>query len=776
MKYFLAFLMIVFGNTLLVQAQSATISGKVTSNDEAVPYANLYLPALKKGTAAQSDGSFLLKNIEPGTYKIRVQAIGYMTEEINIDLKPGENLDLDFEIKDDILGLDEVVVSGTRTDKRRTDNAIAVNILDPETMNITQSNTISEGLCFQPGLRTEVNCQTCNYTQLRINGLGGSYSQILINSRPVFSPLIGLYGLEQLPASMIEQIEVVRGGGSALYGSSAIGGTVNIITRTPVKSSYQVSFNQELIRGNTSDNLVNAHVTTVSEDQKAGLTLFASRRNRNGFDANGDGYTELSEITGTTAGLNSFFKLSEKSKLEISAFSIQEDRRGGNDLEQAAHLADQSEDRDHKINIATIDFRHEFNDLTNLNLYIAGQDTRRKHFTGITPDIEFDAVNQRLDSSAWEEYRLNPPYGLTTNQTLMSGFQLNQKVTNFLGGVNNFTIGAEYQYDDIRDEIEAYDYLIDQTTRQWGFFVQSDWEINDKLIFLSGARLNTHNLVDQLVVNPRLSLMYKFAPRFQLRTSYASGFRAPQAFDADLHIAFAGGGISVVQIDPDLEEELSHSLSASLDYDKATEDWIYGFTLEGFHTRLFNTFVLEEKSTDSDGNMIIQKTNGSSSTVEGLTLELRGNFKGMLQLESGITWQKSLFAAPVEWSADIPGIREYLRTPETYGYYTLAFMPDDRWNVSWSGVLTGAMNVPHFGGAPGVDGDRMVVSPVFRSDNVRASFSSNWGSVKLNFFGGVKNVFDQYQDDFDIGKNRDSNFVYGPALPRSYFFGIRIGG
>ena len=102
-------------------------------------------------------------------------------------------------------------------------------------MDNVQACNVAEGLKFQPGLRVETDCQTCNYTQLRMNGLAGGYSQILINGRPVFSPLTGLYGLEQLPSSMLERIEVVRGGASSTNGPGAIGGTVNIITRLSQK-------------------------------------------------------------------------------------------------------------------------------------------------------------------------------------------------------------------------------------------------------------------------------------------------------------------------------------------------------------------------------------------------------------------------------------------------------------------------------------------------------------------------------------------------------------
>ena len=139
------------------------------------------------------------------------------------------------DFKEKVMELDAVVVTGTKTYKRQTNSNIIVNVLNSENLEMVQACNLSEGLKFQPGLRVETDCQTCNYTQLRMNGLSGGYSQILINGRPVFSPLTGLYGMEQLPVNMIDRVEVIRGGGSSLYGSSAIGGTVNVITKIPKK-------------------------------------------------------------------------------------------------------------------------------------------------------------------------------------------------------------------------------------------------------------------------------------------------------------------------------------------------------------------------------------------------------------------------------------------------------------------------------------------------------------------------------------------------------------
>ena len=204
-------------NQFLYGQESYTISGVVTSQGDPVPYANVYLETTSFGTISNVEGFYEIKNVPENVYAVVASMNGFETikkqETINNDTTLNFNLEIDL--------LDEIVITGTRTFKRKNDAAVIVNILNSENLNAFQACNLSDGLKFQPGLRVETDCQTCNYTQLRINGLGGGYSQILINGRPIFSPLTGLYGLEQIPTNMIERIEVIRGGGSSLYGSSA---------------------------------------------------------------------------------------------------------------------------------------------------------------------------------------------------------------------------------------------------------------------------------------------------------------------------------------------------------------------------------------------------------------------------------------------------------------------------------------------------------------------------------------------------------------------------
>lgn len=259
-------------------------------------------------------------------------------------------------------------MTGTKTFQRKTETPVIVNVLGKNTLEAVDANNIAEGLNFQPGLRVETDCQTCNYTQLRMNGLGGSYSQILMNSRPIFSPLIGLYGLEQIPANMVERIEVVRGGGSALYGSSAIGGTVNVITQIPQSNSYDMSYAYHSINGKANDHVLNGNISMVNKKRNVGAVLFVSHRNREQYDHEGltllpdgstikerDNFSELPKLKNNSFGANLFYEPTDNQKLELNFTSMYEYRYGGEMVDKLAHLAKQSEERIHHIMMGGLD-------------------------------------------------------------------------------------------------------------------------------------------------------------------------------------------------------------------------------------------------------------------------------------------------------------------------------------------------------------------------------------------------------------------------------------
>lgn len=751
-------------------SQDIVIVGHVVSRGEHLPFVSVYLDGTQTGTTTDITGHYMMTGLPAGEYDLIARAIGFKMGKEKVNLIPGKTIEVKFDLEPDVLRVDEVVITGTKTFKRQTESAVIVNVMDAKAIQSVAANTVSDILSFQPGLRMEVDCQTCNYTQLRMNGLGGAYSQILINSRPVISPLTGLYGLEQLPSHMVERIEVVRGGASALYGSSAIGGTVNIITKIPDRSAYEVTTSGSSINGGSSDYNMNGTLTVLSQKSNSGLSLYTSYRDRGAYDHNGDGFSELPELKNNSFGMNSFFKVKPTHKLEISFSSMHENRRGGDLISKPAFLAQQAEDRMHQVLMGGIDYEIlTRNNQDNYIIYMAGQHTSRKHFTGISPDNPLELEN----------YRSDPPYGDSRNVTMQFGNQYNHRISQFLSGINVLTFGAEVNTDDVVDRIDAYDHLIDQQTFNLGVFAQSDWAISSSWTLLTGLRGDYHNFVKKPILNPRISLLFRPDFKSQIRMSWSTGFRAPQAFDADMHLAFAGGGIQRVQLSPDLKEERSQSWSASWNFDYATETYIAGFTIEGFMTTLFDAFILEEITVSENDNSILEKRNGNDSDVMGATFEARWNYRQRMQLESGITLQKSLFDEPVRWSNQLPGEKEYLRTPNSYGYFTFRLMPISSFEASLTGVYTGKMKIPHYGvpGDPGTpESDLLFNSPSSWEINSKLSYRFNFPRIDsgIELFGGISNILNDYQQDFDKGKNRDSNFVYGPARPRTFFLGIRL--
>ena len=748
------------------QHSDANIFGDVQCNGEHIPFATIHIEGTTIGTATDVTGHYMFIDLEPGTHIIVASAMGYSTVKKEITIHADEVLEVNFELEEKHLAIDEVVVTGTKTFKRQTDAAVIVNVIDASVLSNTQSCNISEGLKFQPGLRVETDCQTCNYTQLRMNGLGGGYSQILINGRPVFSPLTGLYGMEQIPANMVERIEVVRGGGSALYGSSAIGGTVNVITRIPKESSYDVSWTSASVNGGALDHVLSGNASVITHKRNAGAAIFVNRRMRQAYDHNGDNFSELPLLANNSFGANLFYKPRHNQKLELSFSSLTEYRYGGEMVEDPAHMALQSEERTHYVFMGGLDYQVNFNDENSSFIaYMAGQQTTRRHYTGIIPDDSIDIIGHMFD----------PPYGYTRNNTLQAGTQLNHRVMDFFGGINVLTAGLEYVYDDVFDTIPAYDYEIDQQTGTLGAFAQSDWEIVNGLTLLAGVRADKHSMVDRMIFSPRVSLLYKLRTFTQFRLTWGTGFRAPQAFDADMHIAFAGGGVSRIQLAPGLLEERSNSLSGSVNFDRATEKFIAGFTLEGFYTRLDNAFYLQPIGMDEYGE-VFEKRNGPGASVQGGTLELRGNYNKLMQVETGLTLQTSLYDEAVENIEGEEPLREFLRTPNSYGYLTYSLTPGDHFNGAFSAVYTGPMTLVHFAGAPEQPVDEYVETPGFLELGLKLGYTIRFEAIDtgVELFGGVRNLTNAYQDDFDTGKNRDSGYIYGPAAPRTFYLGLRL--
>lgn len=737
------------------------------SSGEHLPFVTIQLKGTTIVTTTDHTGHYFLKNLPEGTFTVVVKMVGYKTQEKKVAIKHDATQELNFALASDDVDLDEVVVSANRNETQRRLAPNLVNVIGGKLFDITQSTCLAQGLNFQPGVRTEDNCQNCGFTQVRINGLDGHYSQILVDSRPVFSSLNGVYGLEQIPANMIDRVEVVRGGGSALFGASAIGGTINIITKEPIRNS--ASFGHTFMSqggSNSFDNVTTGNVSLVTDDNKAGIYAYGQTRTRQGYDYDGDGYTELPELNNQTFGLNSYLRLSPYSKLSLQYHGIHEFRRGGNKLDQAPHEANIAEQAEHNIQGGGLTYNFYSPDEKNrLSAYFSFQTTARKSYYG--------GIGEGTDEDI--ETAENA-YGTTHNFTYVAGTQYVHSFDKLLFMPSDLTLGAEYSYDGIKDVILGYDRNFKQDVRIGSFFFQNEWK-NKQWSFLLGGRLDKHNLVDHVILSPRANLRFNPTENVNLRITYAGGFRAPQAFDEDLHVGVVGGGRLVTVLAKNLKEERSNSFSVSADLYHKFGNVQTNLLIEGFYTDLNNVFALRQlDQPDAQGNTVQERYNAYGAKVLGLNIEGKAMFTRWFSLQAGLTLQQSHYDEAIAWNDEVPEqkYKKMMRTPNTYGYFTASFTPVRRFTASVTGNYTGSMLVGHSAGS-GVEKPVAVNTPKFMEVNMKLSYDFPiYKYLTLQVNGGIQNITNAYQKDFDKGWNRDSNYIYGPSLPRSYYVGVKI--
>ena len=784
-----------FTSTLTL-AQQATFKGKISAEGKPVLGADVILRKGQevKGTSSQASGDYQVK-VPAGTYKLTISSVGFKTITQDISLTENEVLSKNFSLEKDLLEIDQVVVTATRNIISQYKSPVVVSKVTGHIFETTQSLSLAEGLNFTPGLRTETNCQNCGFNQLRINGLEGSYSQILVNGRPVFSSLAGVYGLEMIPANMIDRVEVVRGAGSVLYGGNAIGGTVNILTKDPTRNTFSVGNSLSLLKDGSPDNTLFANASVVSEDFDKGLTLFAYQRNRKPYDNNDDGYSEITKLHNTTFGADAFWNPTENSKVKLNLNSINEFRRGGNKFDLLPHESDITEQLRHRILAGDLAFERFSDDLAHkFSLYTSAQYTDRDGYYGggLGYAVNSKANFDNLSADDQEEYfKALAKYGHTTELVGVGGAQYAYTITPEL----NLSLGSEYKYDKVNDNYIGQNRSVDQVVRTYGNYLQVEWNPAKKLTLLGGSRYDyvdikgsyrfagvdkdSNKQISKFV--PRLTAMYDITETLKLRGSFAQGYRAPQAFDEDLHTEVLDGDPIFVELDKDLTSETSNSYTASLNYTKREGNTQANLILEGFYTHINNRFINQDL-TDIGNIKHKLKTNATDHLkIMGVNVEANFAFGSQWIWQTGFTYQQSRFSEQQTiWENEDPtdpkkvSSDRVMRSPELYGYTTLSYTPIAALKLSYNGVFTGQMYVPHVIEAQ--SGEQVIVkSPNFYEQNLRAAYTfSLTDNYKLEVFAGVKNIFDQYQKDFDKGKDRDADYIYGPQHPRTYFMGLKL--
>ena len=729
---------------LAEEIRDLKLSGVIKGYDgELIPKATVLIPELGKTTESDEKGFFELLGIPSGKYHLEVFAKGYMDYGSEV-----------FELKDSGRTFhitlhkklsEEIVVTATRTPKIYMEVPIKTQVISARQIDQKQATQLAEAISLTTGVRVENNCQNCNFTQVRINGMEGKYSQILIDNSPLFSSMIGVYGLEQIPVEMINRIEIVKGGGSALYGGNAVAGVINVLTKEPMENGCALNLHQEAIAGEPLTN-VGFRTSLVTADGNTKGFLFANLKDRRPVDINGDDLSEIGKLRSTNFGLNIFnYFPGLDGKLKLSFYRITESRRGGNKFDLPPHDADIAEAIDTGLNGFTGEWNQFLSSRLFYNLGISYVDAQRETYYGSQQDLN--------------------AYGATKNPVLFLNSQINAQA-----GKHLVSGGLQFKGEQIKDRALGYGREINESYREWGLFVQDDIKFNKTFALLAGIRLSRHSLLEDPVINPRLSLLVNVAKDLSWRTTFSTGFRPPQVYDEDLHITQVGGQGMIIENSPDLAEESSYGVSSGLDFGRMLGGDNLQLSVEGFYTLLIDTFVLREKEFDPRENaLVFERINGSNSRVYGISAEFGYQFKTFLSFMLGMTFQRSRLDEPEPEF----GSRSLFRTPGTYGYASLNYESPSLLDIDVSLEYTGRMKVPHHAGA--IPEDRLETSERIWVLNGKAKKSFSLGGKKtIDLFVGVFNLFNSFQKDLDKGIYRDAGYVYGPSKPRAVYTGLEF--
>jgi outer membrane receptor for ferrienterochelin and colicins len=769
-----------FVSIVSAQEETTKISGQVTAEGEPVAFASIYVKGGTVGVSADENGKYEI-SVNNKVTELVAASQGYRTLTKSVTLTSNTNAVVDFELIEDALGLNQIVVSATRNRISKKEAPVIVKVLGSKLFSATQSLSLADGLNYQPGVRVETNCQNCGFTQVRMNGLKGQYTQILVNSRPVFSALNGVYGLEQIPVSIIDRVEVVRSGGSALFGSNAIAGTVNVITKEPVNNSWEVNSSLGLIDGTAADRNLNVNASVVSEDLTSGITVYGIFRDRDAFDANDDGFTEIITLNNNSLGAKAFLRPNDNSRIGFDFTGIREYRRGGDKLDLAPQFTDITEELEHNTIFSGVDYETFNDDRTKtLSVYASVQHTNRESYYG----------GLGGGRTAADSIIANNAFGITKDLAFVAG----AKYSYIFKNNDVLTTGVEYQLNDTDDVITGYNRVVDQKVNSTGLYGQYEWKPTDKFSALIGARLDHVNVdgfysiqdiartsdVSETVLSPRLTVLYSITDELQFRGGYARGFRAAQAFNEDLHISSVGGEQRFVILSENLESEFSNAFTASFDYSKDFNKTQTNLLVEGFYTTLKNPFTIVSTGNSLPNGAILEESrNGSGAYVAGANIELSVS-PSFFQV--GGTIQRAIYKEDqllFEADGSVPGeqdvvLSEFVRAPNVYGFLNTNWQVSEAFKLDVTGSYTGTMIVPRVVSESGfID---LVDSEAFFDMTTKITYHFDLkDAFHVELSGGIQNLFDSYQNDFDSGATRDSDFVYGPNRPRTFFMGLKFG-
>ena len=689
-------------------AQLSTISGIVTNNREPVEFANIYLEEAKKGTTTDEAGAFFINRIRPGEYTLRVSYIGYKTYNTNITVKYGQDLNLDISLEPDDVQGEEVVITGTLKEISRAKSPVPVEVFTPKYFKMNPTPSLYDAMQSVNGVRPQLNCNVCNTGDIHINGLEGPYTMILIDGMPIVSGLSTVYGLSGIPNSIVERIEIVKGPASTLYGSEAVGGLINVITKKPSNASIFTIDMMSSSWGEVNTDVAGMFNVGSSASELTGVNAFWYD---NAIDNNGDNFTDVTLQKRVSVFQKWAFKRPENKLFTLAGRFLYEDRWGG---EMDWTYADRGGDEVYGESI----FTQRWEMIGNYQL---------PTFEKLLLSFSFNAHHQ--DSYYGDTFYL-------ADQRI--GFA--QLTWDKEVGNHSFVVGSALRYtwyDDNTPATTAADEILLP-----GIFVQDDITLTPKTNLLLGLRYD-YNSSHRNIWTPRFAWKWSVNEKNIIRLNAGTGFRVVNLFTEE-HAALTGS--REVVIVEELEPEQSYN--ANVNYEKkffGISGAYLGLDATAWYT-YFNNQISPDYETNP--NQIIYDNLDGYAVTRGFSLNADLEFDNGIKIKAGGSFIDVFMAGEDEFG-DETKTRPVL-TEKWTGTWSASFpLRAYGLKIDYTGNLYGPMKLPVLGEAD----PRAVESPWWSLQNIQLTWSQP--NNKFEIYGGVKNLLNYTPPANSIARSSD---------------------
>jgi outer membrane receptor for ferrienterochelin and colicins len=676
-----------------IAAQVPLVKGFVLSNQDAhgVPGATISIREQNKIVTSDRNGHFEIAGINLGTYEIIVTAIGFEKYKDSFSIKDSSD-SLVIQLTHSTNTLNEVVVSGTMRPVSKMASPIPVEVYSSAFFKKNPAPNIFESLQMVNGIQPQLNCNVCNTGDIHINGMEGPYTMILIDGMPIVSSLSTVYGLAGIPNSMVKRIEVVKGPASTLYGSEAVGGLVNIITKDAFSSEkLKIDFSV------TSIGEYNADIHTKINTKKAvGLLGINYFNFQNKKDVNSDNFTDLT-LQNRLSVFNKWnFKRAGLLNASIALRYINESRWGG-ELQWASQFKGTDSVYGESINTNRVEAIGNIELAKQLNLDISYNYHLQDSYYGT---VKYYA-NQQV---AFAQLRWDKSIG---NHNLLMGLPL------------RYTY-----YDDNTPATQKPGKNNPTHAYLPGIFLQDEWEINNHFTTLMGLRYDYHNEHGS-IFTPRLSFKYSPDANNTLRLSFGNGYRVVNLFTED-HAALTGA--RTVVISEALKPE--QSWNTNINYTKFIKHkaGFIGIDASAFYTYFTNKIIGDFLA---DPNKIIYANLNGYAISRGITLNTDFNFTNGIKIIAGATWMdvyqmdKNMYGNKIK--------TPQLFAPKISGTFAVSYtFPKNNISIDFTGKINGPMYLPV------VPNDfRPDKSPLYGILNFQTTKSCKAG---IEIYFGIKNL------------------------------------